>query len=332
MNIVSANQQFHSFEKQLLHQTRLENTLPATPTSNATTPDAGLPELPSEVTGESKTSDDENEDVKLFNALTTIGTVKRILEQLKTGHLLSWINANPWEKIEAMRQDKQTAQTTESNTPAQPPAQVSRVLELNYRHQSVSASFAGSVTLADGTVSEFAFEFAMQETYVSLTASEQVKLSDPLVLSLSGQPFRWTGASTEFDFHADGQNSQLPTLDRQQFYLAWDKNLDNQINNGHELFGPQSGEGFAELAQLDTDHDGFIDADDTAYQQLRLWQPGQPLLTFAQAGIGAVSTQSVSSQFGLYDGNQLQARIARSGIFLDQQGRAGLVQQIDVNI
>jgi hypothetical protein len=40
----------------------------------------------------------------------------------------------------------------------------------------------------------------------------------------------------------------------------------------------------------------------------------------------------VSTQFGLYDGNTLLARIARSGIFLDQQGRAGLVQQIDVNI
>jgi len=332
MNIISANQQFQSFEKQLLHQTKLEISGPATTPGGATATNTTLPELPSEVSGESKASDDENEDVKLFNALTTIGTVKRILEQLKTGHLLSWINANPWEKLEAMRQENQTAQPAEPNTPARQPAEISRVLELNYRHQSVSASFAGSVTLSDGSVSEFSFEFAMEETYVSLTASEQIKLTDPLVLSLSGQPFRWSGATTEFDLTNDGNTDQLPLLDRQQFYLGWDKNQDGQINNGFELFGPQSGQGFAELARLDTDQDGFVDADDQSYQQLRLWQPGQSLLTLEQAGIGALSTQSVSTQFGLYDGNTLLARIARSGIFLDQQGRAGLVQQIDVNI
>lgn len=326
MHIVSANQQLQSFEKQLFHQTRLETSSPALGGPGAAS--AVLPDIPSEVPGESKASDDENEDVKLFNALTTIGTVKRILEQLKTGQLLSWINANPAEKIAAMQQDQQTA----ALTPEQPPAQASRILEFNYRHQAVSASFAGSVALADGSVSEFSFEFSMQETYVSLSATEQVKLTDPLVISLSGQPFRWTGSHTEFDINADGSTDQLPSLDHRQFYLAFDKNQDGQINHGHELFGPQSGQGFAELAQLDTDQDGFVDADDTAYQQLRLWQPGQSLLTLEQAGIGALSTQSVSTQFGLYDGHTLLARIARSGIFLDQQGNAGLVQQIDLNI
>lgn len=345
MNIISATQQFQATEKQLFFHSRQE--VPARPTSPTPQPLASQPTkddaalLENAAVDESKASDDENEDVRLFNALTTIGTVKRILEQLKSGELLSWINANGYEKIQAQAQRNNANAPSSPAAPdndgnASPPANrdatTSTVFELSYRYQHVEASFNGSVELADGSRSEFSFSFAMQESYLSFTATQQVALTDPLVLSLSGQPFQWTGQQRAFDLTADGKTDQLPTLAPSQYYLALDANNDQRINNGKELFGPTSGSGFQELSALDDNGNGFVDSQDKAWQQLRLWRPGEAALTLQQLGIAALSTQSVATAFGLYDGDALLARIARSGIYLNEQGQAGLLQQVDLNV
>jgi len=332
MNIISATQQFQAAEKQLLIHSRQEIPARQTPTTTqattSTTANSDTALLENAAADESKVSDDENEDVRLFNALTTIGTVKRILEQLKSGELLSWINANGYEKIQAQAQSNHV----NADPPANRDATTSTVFELNYRYQHVEASFTGSVELADGSRSEFSFAFAMQESYLSFTATQQVALTDPLVLSLSGQPFQWTGQQRAFDLTADGKADRLPTLAASQYYLALDANNDQRINNGKELFGPTSGSGFQELSALDDNGNGFVDSQDKAWQQLRLWRPGEAALTLQQLGIAALSTQSVATAFGLYDGDALLARIARSGIYLNEQGQAGLLQQVDLNV
>ena len=54
-------------------------------------------------------------------------------------------------------------------------------------------------------------------------------------------------------------------------WLARDLDGDGEIDGVSELFG-ESGDGFADLALLDTNADGKIDAQDAAYDELLVWQ------------------------------------------------------------
>mgnify|MGYP000465316364 CR=1 FL=1 len=48
-------------------------------------------------------------------------------------------------------------------------------------------------------------------------------------------------------------------------YLALNKNGDGVINDGSELFGTASGDGFYDLSMYDEDGNGWIDENDHAY-------------------------------------------------------------------
>lgn len=324
MNVISATQAFSAREQQLFQQSRFE-VQPSTVArpAPATSPTAQAVDPQSET--ESKSSDEQNEDGQQFSAKESIGTVKRILEQLSTGKLLSWLDGSSFDKIQAQQQlDKETS------TPTAPTERT--IMEFNYRYQAVEASFAGAVQLEDGSSQSFAFSFSLQESYASFSIRQEAVLKDPLIISTTGQSFQWTGASQAFDFFSDGRSADLPTLASGQYYLSYDRNQDGRITQGKELFGPSTGQGFAELAALDEDKDGFVDSSDSAWQQLSLWRPGETPSSLTEAGIGALSAQSVATSFGLYDGDALLARIARSGIFLSEQGEVGLLQQVDLNI
>jgi hypothetical protein len=152
------------------------------------------------------------------------------------------------------------------------------------------------------------------------------------VLSFDQTPFRYTGETHAFDFFANGETKQLAGLASSQYYLTYDLNQNNKIDNGSELFGPTTNQGYQELAQLDDDKNGFIDENDSSWSKLGVWQPGAPLKTLSQMGVAAISTMSVATSFGLYNGEKLQAQIARSGIFLKENGAVGLMQQVDLNV
>ena len=323
MNVLSSTQLFSAREQQLFQQTRLEIQPNPQPARTAVT--TSEPVEPQQLT-ESKSSEEQNEDGQQFSAKESIGTVKRILEQLTSGKLLSWLDGTPFDKIQAQQKQLHT-ETVPNGAPAE-----RTILEFNYRYQEVAASFAGEVQLEDGSSRSFSFAFSLQESYASFSVSQQAVLKDPLVLSTTGQSFQWTGTSQSFDFYGDGSTAQLPTLADGQYYLSYDQNRDGLVNSGKELFGPSTGAGFAELAQLDDDQDGFVDSSDQAWQQLGVWRPGESWQSLNQAGIGAISAQSIATSFGLYDGDALLARIARSGIYLPEQGNVGLIQQVDLNI
>ncbi len=332
MNIVTATQQFAVQEQAVFQQHRMQIPnrptqvqRPVVPVIDKTIPE---PTVAEKTSTESKTSEEQNEDALPFNALQSIGVVKRILEQLTSGKLLSWIEGSSAQKIAAQQQ-----QTTES--PAAETAVAdngSTILEFNYRYQALSASFSGEATLADGSHISWSFAFEMQEEYWSFQSYQQAALKDPLVLSLTGSPVQLQTTGSNFDFSGQGAEGLLPGLGNGQYYLVHDKNQNGKADSGLELFGPASNQGFTELAALDTNQNGFIDPTDNSWQQLQLWDGVSRQKPLADFGIAAISTSSVATAFGLYDGQALLGRIARSGIFLSQQGSAGLIQQVDLNI
>ena len=120
-------------------------------------------------------------------------------------------------------------------------------------------------------------------------------------------------------------------------FLALDKNGDGIINDGSELFGTVSGNGFADLSQYDDDGSGWIDEADEIFDKLRIWQMNpdgtSSLAALGKAGIGAICLGTAETEFSLNQAdNTNKAVIRKSGIFLYENGMAGTVQQVDMAI
>ena len=111
MNIISATQAFSAREQQLFQDSRIEvqtSTVAPTTPAATTTAQAVAPQS----AAESKSSEEQNEDGQQFSAKESIGTVKRILEQLTSGKLLSWLDGSAFDKIQAQQQQIEAEATT----------------------------------------------------------------------------------------------------------------------------------------------------------------------------------------------------------------------------
>ncbi|MGL6042133.1 MAG: hypothetical protein ACRC01_13165, partial [Deefgea sp.] len=136
---------------------------------------------------------------------------------------------------------------------------------------------------------------------------------------------------------ADDNKENLHMLNRGSAYLALDRNRDGKINDGKELFGAESGNGFADLAQYDGDQNGWIDEADSVYGDLKLWlkdASGQDqLLSISQLRIGAISVSYARGDFDLNNRqNQNYGQIRSSGVYLSENGQVGTLQQVDLSV
>ena len=206
-------------------------------------------------------------------------------------------------------------------------------------HTQFSAQ--GVVRTADGKEINFQLNLDMQrywreESSTSLRLGN-AKQIDPLVINFDGQAAQLQSQRFAFDLNSDGEAENLPTLTGGRGYLALDINQNGQIDNGSELFGPGSGNGFAELAAHDDDGNGWIDENDAVYEQLRVWTPategaGQ-LQSLKQVGVGAIAVNAASTAFALRDGNnQSLGAVRASSVYLREDGGVGSVQQIDLSV
>lgn len=195
----------------------------------------------------------------------------------------------------------------------------------------------GSVLTADGRKIDFAVDLTLQRSFSQQNTRQLVngKPIDPLVINLDGQQLALSEGSVSFDLNGDGQTEQVHFVNQGSAFLALDKNADGQINNGTELFGPQSGDGFQDLAAYDEDQNQFIDENDTVFSQLRLYNKDgdgvDQLTTLLERGIGAISLHNTATPFALKDQqNQLQGQVRSSGVFLYENGKVGTVHQVDL--
>lgn len=126
------------------------------------------------------------------------------------------------------------------------------------------------------------------------------KVIDPLVIDYEGSGTELSDTKMRFDLDSDGTPDQISTLKKGSGFLALDKNGDGKINDGSELFGTQSGDGFKDLSIYDSNNDGKIDKDDPIYDKLRIWTPdangeGQ-LVGLGEKGIGVIYLNAQESQ------------------------------------
>jgi hypothetical protein len=195
----------------------------------------------------------------------------------------------------------------------------------------------GSVTTADGRKIDFSVDLTLQRSYSEQTTRHLVngKPVDPLVINLDGKQVALREGSVSFDLNGDGTSEQVHFVNEGSAFLALDKNGDGSINSGKELFGPQSGNGFQDLAAYDNDQNQVIDENDAVFSQLRLYNKdadgNDQLTTLAEKGVGAIFLNNTATPFALKDQqNQLQGQVRSSGVFLYESGKAGAVQQVDL--
>ncbi|MBE9608345.1 hypothetical protein [Chitinilyticum piscinae] len=201
---------------------------------------------------------------------------------------------------------------------------------VHYESEQCSFSASGSVCLADGSRRQLAVDFRQEREQFSAQFSRRGLLTDPLFLDRA-DPATPAGAHPcRFDLDADGQAESV-SLPSRADVLFLDRNGNGRADDGRELFGVQSGDGFADLAQLDQDHNGWIDEADPDFARLRLWQPAdERVQSLAAAGIGALGTRSVATPYRLVQDGDTYGQQRASGVWLGEQGGIGTLRQIDV--
>lgn len=194
----------------------------------------------------------------------------------------------------------------------------------------------GSVTTEDGREIDFLLELNYQRD-IQVTQTSQFNgnrnLIDPLVINLTGGPAELSDSYFEFDLDSDGNNENLHQTAAGTGFLVFDKNENGIIDDGSEMFGPQTGYGFAELSTYDEDGNGWIDENDSIFAQLAFMDFNengeQQLQDLSTVGLGAIALQSAAMDFDLYDSQgNFQAQVARSGVALMENGAAVSIQEI----
>ena len=210
-----------------------------------------------------------------------------------------------------------------------------------YHEETESTGFTtqGTVKCADGREISFNLNLEMsrsfQEYYEENISYTQASMCDPLVINLNGNIADLSDQTFFFDLDGDGQKDEINRLAAGSGFLALDKNGDGIINDGSELFGTKSGDGFADLAAYDTDHNGFIDEGDEIWDKLKIWvmdeDGNQQLYSLAEKGVGAICLQNSATNFAINDAdNQTKGVIRSTGVFLYENGNVGTVQHVDM--
>jgi len=208
-------------------------------------------------------------------------------------------------------------------------------------HESESTTFSaqGVIKTADGREIHFHLDLAMNREFaaeqdLSIRLGDAVK-KDPLVINFDGTAAQLTDANFTFDLDADGKQDQVSFVGPSSGFLALDTNGDGVINDGGELFGTKTGDGFAELAAYDADHNGWIDGNDAVFDDLLVWskdaQGNDILTTLGQKGVGALYLGNVGTQFDIKDAqNELLGQVKASGVYVNDNGTVGTIQQLDL--
>ena len=203
--------------------------------------------------------------------------------------------------------------------------------------QSMSYSVAGSVRTSDGHSIEIQMDLTMSASFYSKNSVMiEAAFCDPLVVNFGAPAAALESTKFAFDINNDGQSDQISKLSAGCGFLALDKNGDGEINNGSELFGAKSGNGFADLAAYDKDKNGWIDENDAIYDKLRIWTRDESgasrLMALGEMGIGAIYLGSQQTNYALGALNDPDAMISANGFFLREDGTQGTVQQVDFRV
>ncbi len=216
---------------------------------------------------------------------------------------------------------------------------VSTTTYIHTEEEHTAFSAKGVAKTEDGRELEFNVNLNMSRKFtqqIGATHMQPIELIDPLVINVGDGVTEISDQTFTFDLDADGNEEQIHTLKPGAGFLAYDRNGDGVINDGSELFGARSGDGFSELSEYDSDADGWIDEDDEIYEKLMVWCKGEDgkdtLMTLKEADVGAIYLDRSDTEFTSQGSDfMINAQFRQSGIFLKEStGEVSMVHQIDM--
>ncbi len=283
-------------------------------------------------------------------------TIRYIFDMLfaaRRGVLNDWMQVNGWNSTSTSGNvsEENAADSTNGDAVLQPAQNISGLFTtnmkvLNYTQESfqmetenTSFSTVGTVRTSDGREINFNVNVGMSREFEQYYRDDlqlaSFKMCDPLVINMDTDVAELSDQTFYFDIDADGEMDEISRLGSGSSYLALDKNGDGTINDGSELFGTASGNGFADLAKYDEDGNGWIDENDAVWSKLKIWTKDENgndvLYRLADKGVGAICLQNASTDFTMKGENgQTKGAIRNTGVFLYENGNVGTVQHVDV--
>lgn len=224
--------------------------------------------------------------------------------------------------------------------PVQTVAQYEYTESYMYEREDVSFDATGIVKTSDGREISINVNLSMSREFTSYytecTGKELVAFCDPLVINFDAPTASLSDMKFRFDIDSDGTLDDISYLKSGSGYLALDLNNDGAINDGSELFGTASGNGFADLAKYDSDKNGWIDENDEIFDKLKIWvkdsEGNDILYRLKDKNVGAIYLGSTDTEFSLNSNldNSSNGLIRKTGLFLYESGMAGTVQHLDL--
>ncbi len=162
------------------------------------------------------------------------------------------------------------------------------------------------------------------------------KVKDPLVINFDAPAAALREDTTAFDLDSDGQADDIHFVAPGSGFVALDKNGNGRIDDGSELFGATTGDGFEELAAYDDDGNGWIDEDDAVFDQLEVWSKdaagNDQRAGLAEHNVGAIYLGRVAAPHSYRNrDNENVAQMRTAGFYVGEVGhRAGSMQQLDL--
>ena len=208
-----------------------------------------------------------------------------------------------------------------------------------YESEETSFAAKGMARTEDGREIGFDVNIFMSRSFTSYTQIRIPTMSevlfDPLMINVGSGVADISGQTFRFDLDMDGIEDDVRMPGKGTGFLALDLNEDGVINDGSELFGVASGDGFKDLAAYDSDGNGWIDENDEIFSRLKVWYKKEDgtdeLLDLKEADVGAICLQSRQTDFSLYGADlKLNGMIRQTGLFLRESGGAGSVQHVDL--
>ncbi|MFZ2302433.1 MAG: hypothetical protein WAW10_11275 [Gallionella sp.] len=267
------------------------------------------------------------------------------LIEVLTGRKIRLFNPNDM-KVDgdAQARTRQAADAARQNQTAPPAQRHGWGVEYD-RHESVHESeqtaFAaqGVIKTSDGKEIQFSLSLEMKreffrESDLSIREGDGVR-KDPLIINFNGTSAQLTDTKFSFDLDSDGNAEKISFTGAGSGFLALDKNGNGIIDNGSELFGTQSGNGFADLSAYDIDGNNWIDESDAIYSKLQVWNKNaageNALNALTKFNVGALYLGNVATPFDLKNSaNDLQGQVRSSGIYVREDGSTGTLQQVDL--
>lgn len=221
----------------------------------------------------------------------------------------------------------------------------SRIQGASYNYTEVNAEYESlnfqtkAIIQAGGKEMSIDMDINLDRSFVetnqiSLAINE---LHDPLIVTLDGEMPTLSDEKFSFDIDANGTEDQISVLGRNSGFLAFDKNENGKIDDGMELFGTQSGDGFRDLRGYDDDGNGWIDENDKIFDKLQIWQKSENssrLVGLGEVGIGAIFLGNTQTSFSLksLEDNSLNGQIKSSSFVLFENGSMSVISQVDLAV